>query len=43
MQKLIDGVYISGDDVIVIEDVITSGDSILETVAVSIQICWNQT
>lgn len=35
-KKLIDGEYSCGDDVIVIEDVITSGASILETVTVSI-------
>lgn len=35
-KKLIDGEYSSGDNVIVIEDVITSGASILETVVVSI-------
>lgn len=35
-KKLIDGEYSCGDNVIVIEDVITSGESILETVAVSI-------
>jgi uridine monophosphate synthetase len=35
-KKLIDGEYCCGDNVIVIEDVITSGDSILETVVVSI-------
>lgn len=35
-KKLIDGEYSCGDDVIVIEDVITSGASILETVLVSI-------
>lgn len=35
-KKLIDGEYSCGDDVIVIEDVITSGASILETVIVSI-------
>jgi len=35
-RKLIDGEYSCGDNVIVIEDVITSGDSILETVVVSI-------
>lgn len=34
-KKLIDGEYSCGDDVIVIEDIITSGGSILETVAVS--------
>lgn len=35
-KKLIDGEYSCGDNVIVIEDIITSGASILETVAVSI-------
>lgn len=35
-KKLIDGEYSCGDNVIVIEDVITSGESILETVVVSI-------
>jgi len=35
-KKLIDGEYSCGDNVIVIEDVITSGASILETVIVSI-------
>lgn len=39
-KKLIDGEYSCGDNVIVIEDIITSGASILETVAVSI-ICTN--
>jgi len=34
-KKLIDGEYSFGDNVIVIEDVITSGGSILETVVVS--------
>lgn len=40
-KKLIDGEYSSGDNVIVIEDIISSGDSILETVAVSIIIIIN--
>lgn len=40
-KKLIDGEYSCGDNVIVIEDVITSGASILETVAVSIKITVN--
>lgn len=35
-KNLIDGEYSCGDNVIVIEDVITSGASILETVVVSI-------
>lgn len=35
-KQLIDGKYSCGDNVIVIEDVITSGASILETVVVSI-------
>lgn len=35
-KKLIDGEYSSGDNIIVIEDVISSGESILETVLVSI-------
>lgn len=35
-KKLIDGEYSCGDNVIIIEDIITSGASILETVAVSI-------
>lgn len=34
-KKLIDGEYSCGDNVIVIEDVITSGSSILDTVVVS--------
>lgn len=37
-KKLIDGNYSQGDSVIVIEDVISSGASILDTVAVSITI-----
>jgi len=37
-KNLIDGEDSFGDNVIVIEDVITSGDSILETVVVSIVI-----
>lgn len=34
-KKLIDGEYSCGDNIIVIEDVISSGESILETVFVS--------
>lgn len=37
-KKLIDGEYSCGDNVIVIEDIITTGASILETVVVSIAV-----
>lgn len=37
-KKLIDGEYSQGDNVVVVEDVISSGASILETVCVSLTI-----